>query len=761
MEKTPLKLKLKLGSGSPSTPEQKKTSPIHPTIITNNTMEDEQAVAGSEEEVEEEECAEEIQGEEEQTQEDEGKSRSRHSHHDDGAREKHKKSKKKKKKKEREKDKERHKHRHHRDKAEGEDVGGDEPVSKKPHLDTTGTTSTPRPPTAPDTTTTTTTTPTATTTITTTTTTVPVLGRTKENTAALTQLLEHLLGLLEKKDPQQFFAWPVTDAIAPGYSTIISNPMDFSTMKHKITDGLYNNLKQFQNDFELMCKNCMTYNQQDTVYYKAAKRLLHLGQKSMVSDKLMLLKREVPLMTTLTRDQLGFEMTLPVAGSGGGGGEGDDSMETEPLESMDEDTDSKEPQSKFEAVQDDMSSEEILEQVQTAASQAAEKLTQKKPAFTLGFLRQRGDGTTSLSFLTGCEGNDPTLKEKPVSLGLLTGKLTQGSATLHNYRDDKRNMAKPIKPLYYGSYSSFCPSYDSTFANLTKEESEMVYATYGNETAVQYAKSICDFSQDCDMAMHLVDQLLNLLTHQQHSRTTALIEDRRRLHEEEDRINTILCPSSDGGGAGGGSEQKTNPNIDFGSLRSLSDLGIDTGFINHFEDQDKREKQINSQLDENATLLVSLAMEQKERLSRPLPPVLNNMPQPTTQELKLVEKVTEGLTAIAKKATPGALAPVSTVRRALGITMQPVTTTEPSDQIEVDIEDTTTTTPTTSRVATTAGVPLPPRRRSSAAESNGSSDLLESQLRHILNQGEAASPPPVTTPAPDMTDGKLKEILGN
>lgn len=45
-----------------------------------------------------------------------------------------------------------------------------------------------------------------------------------------------------------------------------------------------------------------------------------------------------------------------------------------------------------------------------------------------------------------------------------------------------------VKPLYYGTFSSFCPSYDSTFANLNKEESEMVYATYGNETAVQYAE---------------------------------------------------------------------------------------------------------------------------------------------------------------------------------------------------------------------------------------------------------------------------------
>lgn len=58
----------------------------------------------------------------------------------------------------------------------------------------------------------------------------------------LSKALDHLLGLLEKKDPQNFFAWPVTENIAPGYSTIISNPMDFSTMRQKIEDNQYSNL---------------------------------------------------------------------------------------------------------------------------------------------------------------------------------------------------------------------------------------------------------------------------------------------------------------------------------------------------------------------------------------------------------------------------------------------------------------------------------------------------------------------------------------
>ena len=36
-----------------------------------------------------------------------------------------------------------------------------------------------------------------------------------------------------------------------------------------------------QKDFVLMCNNAMHYNRPETIYYKEAKKLLHIGMKAM------------------------------------------------------------------------------------------------------------------------------------------------------------------------------------------------------------------------------------------------------------------------------------------------------------------------------------------------------------------------------------------------------------------------------------------------------------------------------------------------
>ena len=86
--------------------------------------------------------------------------------------------------------------------------------------------------------------------------------RPRQERPALQKLLDLLLPSLERKDPRQFFAWPVTDSIAPGYSTIITKPMDFSTMKLKIEENEYKTLHEFtvmNVSIDLKKKNCFIF----------------------------------------------------------------------------------------------------------------------------------------------------------------------------------------------------------------------------------------------------------------------------------------------------------------------------------------------------------------------------------------------------------------------------------------------------------------------------------------------------------------------
>lgn len=63
----------------------------------------------------------------------------------------------------------------------------------------------------------------------------------------------------------------------PDYLDHIKHPMDFSTMRQRIDTQGYNNLEQFENDFNLIIDNCMKYNSKDTYFYRAAIRLRDQG----------------------------------------------------------------------------------------------------------------------------------------------------------------------------------------------------------------------------------------------------------------------------------------------------------------------------------------------------------------------------------------------------------------------------------------------------------------------------------------------------
>ena len=83
-----------------------------------------------------------------------------------------------------------------------------------------------------------------------------------------------------KEDIHSVFAEPVTDDDAPGYSEIVTNPIDFSTMQKKIDSGEYGSgseaAKALYEDFLLLFDNCKLYNGDDGEVTIEAGRLLGL-----------------------------------------------------------------------------------------------------------------------------------------------------------------------------------------------------------------------------------------------------------------------------------------------------------------------------------------------------------------------------------------------------------------------------------------------------------------------------------------------------
>ena len=207
--------------------------------------------------------------------------------------------------------------------------------------------------------------------------------------------------------------------------------------------------------------------------------------------------------------------------------------------------------------------------VNEASAAAAARLARRKPGSHMGYLRQKQDGTTSLSIVTPTDG----AAERAVTLGQLIGRVKYGASALQGFSEDRRNMAKAFHPIYYGSFSSYGPAYDSTFANLTKQETELVYSTYGDDVGVAYAESIKNFSKNCEYATFIVDHLLDILSGNEHKKTTKYIEEQKALRAEESAVRAVF------------ESDVNNERVDFEALKSLSNEGIDMSFLDSLQSQ--------------------------------------------------------------------------------------------------------------------------------------------------------------------------------
>ncbi|POM57477.1 Hypothetical protein PHPALM_38007, partial [Phytophthora palmivora] len=87
-----------------------------------------------------------------------------------------------------------------------------------------------------------------------------------------------VLDKIAKIDARLIFAEPVPDDV-PKYRDIIKDPMDLSTMRRKAKRGKYKTLDAFVADFNLMIRNCMTFNPDTTIFYKEGKRIGKRGNE--------------------------------------------------------------------------------------------------------------------------------------------------------------------------------------------------------------------------------------------------------------------------------------------------------------------------------------------------------------------------------------------------------------------------------------------------------------------------------------------------
>uniref|UniRef100_A0A8C3F424 Bromodomain-containing protein 9 n=1 Tax=Chrysemys picta bellii TaxID=8478 RepID=A0A8C3F424_CHRPI len=404
------------------------------------------------------------------------------------------------------------------------------------------------------------------------------------------QLLEHFLRQLQRKDPHGFFAFPVTDAIAPGYSMIIKHPMDFGTMKDKIAANEYKSVTEFKADFKLMCDNAMTYNRPDTVYYKLAKKILHTGFK-MMSKQAALLGDE----DTAVEEPVPEVVPVQV-----------ETAKKSKKPSKEVISCIFEPEGNACSLTDSTAEEHVLALVEHAADEARDRINRYLPNSKMGYLKKNGDGSLLFSVVNS---SDPEAEEEethPVDLSSLSSKLLPGFTTL-GFKDERRNKVTFLT----SASTALSTQNNSIFHDLKSDEMELLYSAYGDETGIQCALSLQEFVKDSgSYSKKIVDDLLDQITGGDHSKTIYQLKQRRNIPmkpPDEVKVGESIGDSN-------------TSVLDFLSVKPYSDVSLDISMLSSLgkvkKELDHDDNHLH--LDETTKLLQDLHEAQTDRVgSRP------------------------------------------------------------------------------------------------------------------------------------------------
>eukprot|EP00177_Eucheuma_denticulatum_P001138 GFKZ01002055.1.p1 GENE.GFKZ01002055.1~~GFKZ01002055.1.p1 ORF type:complete len:1239 (-),score=184.59 GFKZ01002055.1:766-4305(-) len=107
-----------------------------------------------------------------------------------------------------------------------------------------------------------------------------------------------VLDRLSKKDHYNIFLEPVNTDVVAGYADIIKRPMDFTTMRNKLTAQAYKSLGEFRKDLDLIWSNCLLFNgkEPNNIFSKKAIELRKLTEKLIVTTRQYLEKDKENLL---------------------------------------------------------------------------------------------------------------------------------------------------------------------------------------------------------------------------------------------------------------------------------------------------------------------------------------------------------------------------------------------------------------------------------------------------------------------------------
>ncbi|XP_054958047.1 bromodomain-containing protein 9 isoform X12 [Pan paniscus] len=387
------------------------------------------------------------------------------------------------------------------------------------------------------------------------------------------------------RDLHGFFAFPVTDAIAPGYSMIIKHPMDFGTMKDKIVANEYKSVTEFKADFKLMCDNAMTYNRPDTVYYKLAKKVLHAGFK-MMSKQAALLGNEETAVEEPVPEVVPVQVETAKKSK---------KPSREVISCMFE------PEGNACSLTDSTTEEHVLALVEHAADEARDRINRFLPGGKMGYLKRNGDGSLLYSVVNTAEPDADEEETHPVDLSSLSSKLLPGFTTL-GFKDERRNKVTFLS----SATTALSMQNNSVFGDLKSDEMELLYSAYRDETGVQCALSLQEFVKDAgSYSKKVVDDLLDQITGGDHSRTLFQLKQRRNVPmkpPDEAKVGDTLGDSS-------------SSVLEFMSMKSYPDVSVDISMLSSLgkvkKELDPDDSHLN--LDETTKLLQDLHEAQAER----------------------------------------------------------------------------------------------------------------------------------------------------